>query len=87
MASELKCSEAAPGTKRIYGAIKKYHPHIVCFVGKVTYGLFIGLPSGKVSYRWQPDINSSKIYVMHSPNHGYASIRVKELEEMYKASK
>jgi double-stranded uracil-DNA glycosylase len=78
--SELKKSEAMPGRKRILAAIHKYQPEVVCFIGKITYQLFSGLRD--VSFGWQPDIASSKIYVMHSPHRGAASVRIKELKEV-----
>ncbi len=83
-ASELKRVEALPNSKRILSAIKKYRPLVVCFVGKITYSMFSG--EAKVSYGWQPDIADSKIYVMHSPGHGLASVRIEELKEINKVS-
>lgn len=82
-ASDLKKSEALSGRKRILAAIHKYQPEVVCFVGKVTYRLFSGL--SEVDYGWQSDIASSKIYVMHTPHHGLAAVRVKELKEIARA--
>ncbi len=79
-ANELKRVEAIPGRKNLHAEIKKYKPKVVCFVGKITYSLFID--SNDFTFGWQPDIESSKIYVMHSPNHGYAKIRIKELQEI-----
>lgn len=83
--AELKRKEALPGGKHILSAIHKYHPLVVCFVGKITYSLFSGLR--KVDYGWQTDIASSKIYVMHAPHHGFAHIRIKELKEIDKMVK
>ncbi|MBA2306738.1 hypothetical protein H0W26_01235 [Candidatus Dependentiae bacterium] len=40
-ASEVKRLEATPGRKRLYTVIKRYHPFVVCFVGKIMYSLFI----------------------------------------------
>lgn len=79
-AAEIKKIEALPGRKRLFTAIKKYHPLVVCFIGKMTYNLYSG--SSKFSYGWQPDIALSKVYVMHSPNHGFARTRIKELKEI-----
>ncbi|HEX4069051.1 MAG TPA: mismatch-specific DNA-glycosylase [Candidatus Babeliales bacterium] len=78
--SSLKKSEAIPGRKSILAAIHKYQPEVVCFVGKITYQMFSGLQD--VSYGWQPDIDASKIYVMHPPHHGLASVRIKDLKEI-----
>jgi double-stranded uracil-DNA glycosylase len=78
----LKRKEALPGSERIMKDIIKYQPKIVCFVGKITYQLFSGLKN--ISFGWQPDIGSSKIYVMHAPHHGLASVRIKDLKEIAK---
>lgn len=82
--AELKKSEAIPGALRIVKAIKKYHPRVVCFVGKTTYKLFAQLPD--CEYGWQPDIESTKVFVMHFPLHGLANVRIKELKEVAQAS-
>jgi TDG/mug DNA glycosylase family protein len=82
--SELKKSEAIPGRKQILAAIRKYQPKVVCFVGKITYQLFSGLQD--VDFGWQPDIASSKIYVMHAPHHGLARVRIKDLQEVARVS-
>lgn len=79
-ATEIKKQEAMPGRKRIFTAIKKYKPQVVCFVGKITYSLFI--ESSNVSYGWQDDIVLSKIYVSHAPHRGWASVRIKEFKEI-----
>ena len=84
-AGELKKSEGLPSRKRLHAAIKKYQPAVVCFVGKITYRMFSGLQD--VAFGWQPAIAHSKIYVMHSPNHGFARIRIKELKEISNAAK
>jgi hypothetical protein len=65
--------------------IKEYHPTVVCFIGKGTYQLFTQKPH--CQYGWQSSIGQSKIFVMHSPIHGFASIRIKELKEVAKVSK
>lgn len=78
--ADIKRAEAIPGTIRITKAIKKYHPKVVCFIGKGTYQLFSR--SKKFHFGWQPDIYGSKIYVMHSPIHGLARVRIKELQEV-----
>jgi len=81
-ATEIKKEEAIPGRRRILAAIKKYKPKIVCFVGKITYSLFID--SSQFAYGWQDDIDHSKIYVSHAPHRGLASIRIKEFKEIVK---
>ncbi len=84
-ASEVKRDEAIPGRKRLYTLIKDYQPSVVCFVGKITYSLFID--SSECNFGWQPDILSSKIYVMRSPNHGLASVRIEDLKIISNALK
>ena len=83
-ASELKRAEATPGRKRLLAVIKKYKPKVVCFVGKITYSLFIN--ETNVAYGWQPDIDHSKIYVMHTPHRGLASLRIQDLKKVYKVA-
>lgn len=74
----LTRGEEAPGQARIRRIIKRERPPVVCFVGKIAYQKFSGL---KVfGFGWQPDIFSSRAYVMHFPLHGKASVRVRELK-------
>lgn len=82
--SEIKQKEAIPGSLRIISAIKYYHPTVVCFIGKGTYQLFA--QTSHCQYGWQSTIGSSKIFIMHSPIHGLASIRINELKEIGKAA-
>jgi len=83
-AAEVTQKDVIKGRKRILNAIYTYKPKVVCFVGKITYNLFIG--SSKSDYGWQPDIDQSKIYMSHFPHRGLASVRIKELQEIYEAS-
>lgn len=80
-ATEIKKEEAIPGRKRILAAIKRYKPHVVCFVGKITYKLFIG--TSDFTYGWQPNIAQSKIYVSHTPHRGPAQERIKDFKEVF----
>jgi double-stranded uracil-DNA glycosylase len=80
-AQEINKAEVIPGRKRIMDAIITYKPRVVCFVGKITYNLFIG--SSGADYGWQPDIASSKIYMSHVPHRGWASVRIEELQEVF----
>jgi double-stranded uracil-DNA glycosylase len=82
--AEIKRKEAIPGGVAIVTAIKKYKPKVVCFIGKGTYQLFI--QKSHCHYGWQPDIDSSKVYVMHSPLHGFSRVRVRELTIVGKAA-
>lgn len=81
--TEIKAVEALPGIARILDTIKRYHPAVICFIGKRTYQLFLQKKSD-FTYGWQPDIDGSKIYVMHTPLHGLAKTRVKELKTIGK---
>lgn len=78
--TELNKGEEAPGRKRIAAIIKKYHPRIVCFIGKVTYEKFT--ESKKFDFGWQPDILTSRVYVMHFPIRGEAIVRIHELRRL-----
>lgn len=82
--TDIKQAEALPNTLRILAAIKRYHPAVVCFIGKRTYQLFI--QKSQCAYGWQPDIDSTKVFVMHTPLHGLASVRVDELKQVGKAA-
>jgi len=82
--NEIKKEEAIPNAMRIVQAIKKYRPLVVCFIGKRTYQLFAQKSSCK--YGWHPSIDSTKVYVMHTPLHGLARVRVNELKEVGKAA-
>ena len=83
--SEIKQKEAISGNMRIISIIKYYRMPVVCFIGKGTYQLFT--QTLHCEYGWQPNIGSSKVFVMHSPIHGFANIRVGELKKIAKASK
>lgn len=84
VASEIKKSEALPGRLRLQQYIITYSPKIVCFVGKITYQLFSN--TKPVQYGWQPSIENSQLYVMHTPHRGFAHIRISELQEVYQRS-
>ena len=79
-ASLLLKGEEVQGIQNILSAIHKVKPRVVCFVGKVTYQKFSGLKDA--TFGWQADIFQSKIYVMHFPIRGEASVRVDELKEI-----
>ena len=77
---QLKNGEEEKGKKRISKAIRECRPKVICFIGKVTYAKFIG--SNAFEFGWQKSINGSKVYVMHFPIRGRASIRVRELRRI-----
>jgi len=81
----LRKGEGNPGVKRLDSIIKIQKPKIVCFVGRITYEKYIG--SKFFSFGWQNNIGSSRVFVMHSPLHGKASVRIHELEEINNTAK
>ena len=76
----IEKGEEIPGVNRLESIIRNQKPPVVCFIGKVTYQKFSGLKN--VSFGWQPDLYNSKMYVMHFPLRGEASVRVEELKEI-----
>ncbi len=82
--SKLKKGEEEKGRKKILNVIRTHRPHVVCFVGKITYQKFSGLK--RVRFGWQKSIYESKAFVMHFPLHGKASIRIRELQLVIRSS-
>lgn len=78
--SFLEKGEEVQGVLRLKSIIQNHKPPVVCFVGKITYQKFSGMKN--VTFGWQPDFCNSKIYVIHFPLRGEASIRVDELNEI-----
>ena len=83
--AELKEGEERPGVERALKTIATYRPPVACFIGKITYVMFRG--SRDCDFGWQEDIGDSRVYVMHFPIRGPASIRIEELQEMKEASR
>lgn len=82
--TELIEGEEQPGVRRALGIIRKRRPKIACFIGKVTFNKFFG--SRECSFGWQTGIEKTRVYLMHFPIRGLASIRVKELKEVKRAA-
>jgi TDG/mug DNA glycosylase family protein len=80
----LKKGEEKQGKVKIEKIIKAQKPKVVCFIGKVSYEKYIG--SKDFTFGWQDDIYQSKVFVMHFPLRGEASVRIRELKEVAKAS-
>ena len=57
---------------------------MVCFIGKIAFNTFYG--RRKCDWGWQPEIAGARVYLMHFPIRGPASVRVKELKEVKRAS-
>lgn len=82
--TELKKGESQAGTKRVLEIIRTGKPKVVCFIGKITFNTFRG--SRACDYGWQKNIGNSRVFLMHFPIRGPASIRVRELREVKRAS-
>jgi G:T/U-mismatch repair DNA glycosylase len=78
--SLIKKGEEAPGVKRLESIIRQHKPSVVCFVGKVTYQKFSGLKN--IGFGWQTGLYDSRMFVMHFPLRGEASVRIEELREI-----
>ena len=81
--TKLNKDEELPGRKKISRIIKAETPKVVCFIGKVTYEKYTG--SKDFTFGWQDSIGESKVFVMHFPLRGEASVRVRELEVISQA--
>jgi G:T/U-mismatch repair DNA glycosylase len=82
--TKLTRGEEQAGIKRALNAIRTYKPKVVCFIGKIALNKFQG--SRTCDYGWQKDIENVRVYLMHFPIRGPASIRVRELREVKQAS-
>ncbi|HNQ74452.1 MAG TPA: mismatch-specific DNA-glycosylase [Verrucomicrobiota bacterium] len=83
--TELRPGEERAGVRRARQIIRKHQPKVVCFIGKVTFNKFYGCRD--CEFGWHTDIERSKVYLMHFPIRGLASIRVKELKEIEQMAK
>ena len=82
--TELKKGEEQAGIKRALETIRTRKPKVVCFIGKIALNIFQG--SRTCHYGWQKNIGNSRVYLMHFPIRGPASVRVRELSEVKLAS-
>jgi len=82
--SALKKGEELPGRRRISRIIRTENPPVVCFIGKISYEKYIG--SKDFSFGWQEPINQSRMFVMHFPLRGQATVRTSELREVVQAT-
>jgi TDG/mug DNA glycosylase family protein len=82
--TELKKGEEQAGIKRALKIIRTRKPKVVCFIGKIALNVF--RDSRTCDYGWQENIGNSKVYLMHFPIRGPASVRVRELSEVRLAS-
>ena len=82
--TELKKGEEQAGIRRALRVIRNYRPNVVCFIGKIAFNTFYS--SRKCEWGWQTQIEGTRVYLMHFPIRGPASVRVKELSEVKLAS-
>ena len=82
--TELKKGEEQAGIRRALRVIRNYRPNVVCFIGKIAFNTFYS--SRKCEWGWQTEIEGTRVYLMHFPIRGPASVRVKELIEVKLAS-
>ena len=80
----LTKGEEQEGVRRARQIIRTRRPKVVCFIGKVTFNKFHG--SRECEFGWQERIEDTAVYLMHFPIRGLASVRVKELSEVKRAS-
>jgi len=82
--TELKKGEEQAGIKRALETIRTRKLKVVCFIGKITLNTLLG--SRTCNYGWQRNIDDAKVYLMHFPIRGPASVRVREVTEVKRAS-
>ena len=82
--TELKKGEEQAGIRRVLRIIRNYRPKVVCFIGKIAFNTFYS--SRKCDWGWQTEIEGARVYLMHFPIRGPASVRVRELSEVRLAS-
>ena len=81
----LKKGEEEAGIRRALKIIRRCRPRVVCFIGKIAFNTFY--QTRKSNWGWQPGIDGVPVYLMHFPIRGPASVRVKELQELKRASR
>lgn len=82
--TSLKKGEELPGRRRITRILKTERPRVACFIGRVTYEKYTG--SKDFTFGWQESIGGTKVFVMHYPLRGEASVRVAELRAVAQAA-
>jgi TDG/mug DNA glycosylase family protein len=82
--TKLKKGEEEAGIKRALRIIRRCKPRVVCFIGKIAFNTFYR--TRKCDWGWQTKIDDARVYLMHFPIRGPASVRVQELKEVKRAS-
>ncbi len=82
--TRLKKGEEQAGIRRALRIIRRCRPRVVCFIGKIALNTFCS--SRNCEWGWQPEIEDTRVYLMHFPIRGPASVRVKELRELKRAT-
>lgn len=81
----LNRGEEELGIRRALKIIRSCKPRVVCFIGKIAFNTFYR--TRKCDWGWQTEIEDTPVYLMHFPIRGPASVRVKELQELKRASR
>jgi len=82
--TELQKGEEQAGVRRLLRVIRACKPKVVCFIGKIAFNTFNG--GRTCDWGWQTDIARTRVYLMHFPIRGLASVRVNELIEVMRVS-
>jgi TDG/mug DNA glycosylase family protein len=80
----LRKGEEEPGIRRALKIIRSCRPRVICFIGKIAFNTFYR--TRKSDWGWQAKIDGIPVYLMHFPIRGPASVRIKELKELIRAS-
>jgi double-stranded uracil-DNA glycosylase len=81
--SELRKGEELSGRKRVARIIQREQSKVVYFIGKVAYENYVGHQD--FSFGWRDRTGAPKVFVMHFPLRGRASVRVRELRTVQRA--
>ena len=82
--SDLRNGEERPGRDRLARIIQCERPRVVCFVGRATYEKYVG--RNDFSFGWQDQSGWSRLFVMHTPLHGRAAVRIRELRAVQRVA-
>lgn len=82
--TELKKGEEQAGVRRVLRIIRTYRPKVVCFIGKIAFNKFYS--SRKCDWGWQTEIGDARVYLMRFPIRGPASVRIRQLRKVKRAS-
>ena len=72
----LEKGEEQAGISRALSSIWRCQPRVVCFIGKIALTTFGGRAQN--DWGWQKEIEGTRVYLMHFPIRGPATVRVRE---------